>query len=122
MLTPDTSHQKIFALIGARRSGKGTIARVGEALLGGAANVAHPTMDGLKTNFGLQPLINKRAAIIGDARLDEKVRVIVCDRAGQGDAVRASGFALFTLWSIPIRASKPWSRCPWSRQPRRNSA
>jgi putative DNA primase/helicase len=34
-------------------------------------------MDGLKTNFGLQPLINKRAAIIGDARLDEKVRVLV---------------------------------------------
>ena len=77
MLTPDTSQQKIFALIGVRRSGKGTIARVLEALLGGTANVAHPTMDALRERFGLWNLIDKKAAVVGDARLDGKTLTVV---------------------------------------------
>ena len=35
----------------------------------GKANVAAPTLASLATNFGLQPLINKQAAIISDARM-----------------------------------------------------
>jgi putative DNA primase/helicase len=70
LLTADTTQQKAFALIGKRRSGKGTISRVLDGLLGGAANVAHPTMASLKTQFGLAALIDKKVATIGDARLD----------------------------------------------------
>lgn len=68
LLTPDTRQQKIAMLIGPKRSGKGTIARIVGALLG-ATNVASPTLASLGTNFGMWPLIGKPAAIIGDARL-----------------------------------------------------
>jgi putative DNA primase/helicase len=68
MLTPDTRHQKIFMIVGPKRSGKGTIGRILTAMLG-KDNVANPTLASLSTNFGLSPLIDKRAAIISDARL-----------------------------------------------------
>ena len=68
LLTPDTTHQKILLIVGPRRSGKGTIARTLTALLG-QENVAGPTLAGLASNFGLQPLIGKPAAVIADARL-----------------------------------------------------
>lgn len=71
MLTSDTSYQKIFGVIGPKRSGKGTIARVLRALLG-RDNVAAPTLASLSTQFGLQPCINKQAAIISDARLGKQ--------------------------------------------------
>jgi putative DNA primase/helicase len=67
LLTPDTSFQKIFLLVGARRSGKGTIGHVLVWLVG-RSNVAHPTMASLNTQFGLWPLIDKCLAIIPDAR------------------------------------------------------
>ena len=67
-LTSDTRQQKIFLMIGPRRSGKGTIARILKALLG-KANVAGPTLSGLGMNFGLASLIGKPLAIISDARL-----------------------------------------------------
>jgi putative DNA primase/helicase len=70
MLSTDTRQQKLFLLVGPKRCGKGTIARVLSALLG--QNVAGPTLAGLGTNFGLAPLIGKMAAIIGDARLSGK--------------------------------------------------
>lgn len=71
LLLPDTKHQKILMLIGPKRSGKGTIARVISALIG-RDNVANPTLASLGTNFGLAPLIGKPAAIITDARLSGK--------------------------------------------------
>ncbi|MBA4189471.1 MAG: hypothetical protein C0467_15885 [Planctomycetaceae bacterium] len=66
-LTADTRFQKILFLLGPKRAGKGTIARVLTALLG-AANVAGPTAKSLSRNFGLQPLIGKTLAIIADMR------------------------------------------------------
>jgi putative DNA primase/helicase len=69
VLTPDTSQQKIFVIIGPKRSGKGTIARVLTAVIG-PENVAGPTLESLATEFGLQPLIGKPLAIFSDARLD----------------------------------------------------
>ena len=71
LLTGDTSHQKAFLLVGPKRSGKGTIARVATKLLG-QANVCGPTLSSLGQNFGLAPLIGKRLAIISDARLGGK--------------------------------------------------
>ena len=68
LLTGDTRQQKIFLIIGPKRSGKGTIARVLTALLG-QANVCAPTLAGLGTNFGLSTLVGKQVAIIADARL-----------------------------------------------------
>lgn len=71
LLSPDTSQQKIGLIVGPKRSGKGTIARVITALLG-QGSVAQPTLASLATNFGLAPLIGKSLAIIGDARLSGK--------------------------------------------------
>jgi putative DNA primase/helicase len=68
ILTPDTRLQKILMLVGPKRSGKGTIARVIRGLVG-AENVACPTLSSLGTNFGLWPLIGKTVAMIQDARL-----------------------------------------------------
>jgi putative DNA primase/helicase len=67
-LSPDTSHQKIFLIIGPTRSGKGTIGRIHAGLMG-RGSVAAPTLASLQTNFGLAPLIGKLVAIISDARL-----------------------------------------------------
>jgi putative DNA primase/helicase len=56
-LTADTSQQKVFFLIGPRRSGKGTIAKILRQLIG-QHNCSAPTLAGLGGEFGLQPLIN----------------------------------------------------------------
>jgi putative DNA primase/helicase len=68
LLTPDTRQQKILFLLGPRRGGKGTVARVLRELIG-ASNVAGPTLGSLAGNFGLSPLLGKSVAIIADARL-----------------------------------------------------
>jgi putative DNA primase/helicase len=70
-LTPDTRHQKAFLLIGPKRSGKGTIARVLTALVG-RCNAVSPTLASLGERFGLAPLIGKLLAVISDARLGAK--------------------------------------------------
>jgi putative DNA primase/helicase len=67
-LTGDTRHQKAFLMVGPKRSGKGTIARILTRLIG-TENTVAPTLADLGTNFGLAPLIGKRMAIISDARL-----------------------------------------------------
>jgi putative DNA primase/helicase len=70
-LTGETRHQKAFLIVGPKRSGKGTIARVLTQLLG-QANVCGPTLSSISQNFGLAPLIGKRLAVISDARLSGK--------------------------------------------------
>ena len=71
LLTSDTTQQKIFLVVGPMRSGKGTIARVFTALLG-QENVAGPTLASLSHQFGLAPLIDKKLAVIADARLSSR--------------------------------------------------
>lgn len=73
-LTNDTRHQKAFMLVGPKRCGKGTIARILMKLLG-QANVCGPTLGSLGQNFGLAPLIGKQVAIISDARIGTKTDV-----------------------------------------------
>lgn len=68
LLTCDTRLQKILFLLGPKRGGKGTIARVMRELVG-PANVAGPTLGSLSTNFGLSPLLGKSVALVSDARL-----------------------------------------------------
>lgn len=71
-----TRQQKALAMIGPRRSGKGTIAFILGAMIG-TDNVAGPTLSSLGTQFGLATLIGKPAAIIDDARLSGKTDVAV---------------------------------------------
>jgi putative DNA primase/helicase len=68
VLSGRTDLHKILLLIGPPRSGKGTLIRVLTGLIG-RENIAAPTLASLGTNFGLQPLIGKSVAAIGDARL-----------------------------------------------------
>lgn len=68
LLIPETKYQKLFLLVGPKRSGKGTIGRLIPKLLG-ANNVVTPTMATLGDRFGLQEAIGKTVAVVGDARL-----------------------------------------------------
>ncbi|MCP4902100.1 MAG: DNA primase [bacterium] len=70
-LTPDTRQQKIMMIVGPKRSGKGTMARVLTALIG-KPNVTNPTLASFGVNFGLADLIGKTVAIISDARLSRR--------------------------------------------------
>ncbi|MHC8354464.1 phage/plasmid primase, P4 family [Pseudomonas sp. LB3P81] len=67
-LTTDCSQQKILLVVGPKRAGKGTIAKVLRGLIGDA-NCVGPTLASLSTQFGLEPLIGKRLAIFSDVRI-----------------------------------------------------
>jgi len=76
-LTGDTSQHKMLLIVGPRRSGKGTIARVLTRLVG-AGNVAGPTTSSLAGQFGLQPLIGRSLAIVSDARFSgENIQAVI---------------------------------------------
>lgn len=76
-LVSDTSQQKIMLMVGPKRSGKGTIGRVLQALVG-ASNVVGPTTTSLAGAFGLQQLIGKSVAVVSDARFSgEGVSVVI---------------------------------------------
>jgi putative DNA primase/helicase len=103
MLTPDTRYQKIFMIVGPKRSGKGTIARVLTRMLG-RENVANPTLSSLSSQFGLSPLIDKRAAIISDARLGTRTDAsTVAERL-----LSISGEDALT---IDRKFREPWTGC-----------
>jgi putative DNA primase/helicase len=79
-LTGDTSFQKAFLLIGPPRSGKGTIARVLTEVIG-SQNMVSPVLSSFASEFGLMPLLEKRIAIISDARLSGRVdQVLITER------------------------------------------
>lgn len=61
-------YHKVFALIGPTRSGKGTIARVMQNMVG-RQNVCAPTLRSMSSGFGLAPLIGKTLALVPDARM-----------------------------------------------------
>jgi putative DNA primase/helicase len=77
VLTGGTGLHKIMTLVGPKRSGKSTIAWVLEQLLGGTGQVDHPTMARLGEQFGLAPMLGKRLAIVGDARIGKSDAAIV---------------------------------------------
>ena len=78
-LTGDTSQQKMMLMVGPKRSGKGTIARVLTRLIGNG-NVSGPTTSSLAGPFGLQPLIGKTLAIVSDARFHGESIATVVER------------------------------------------
>lgn len=69
LISGRTDLQKIVLIIGPPRAGKGTIAKVLSELVG-KRNIASPTLMSLGSHFGLQALIGKSLAIIGDARVE----------------------------------------------------
>ena len=73
LLTPDTRQQKILMMVGPKRSGRGTIARVLKALAG-SNSVVNPTLATLARPFGLSTMIGKPIAVFPDARLFEPSR------------------------------------------------
>lgn len=76
-LTADTSQQKALLLIGPKRGGKGTIARVLRRLVG-ERNCTGPMISSLAGPFGLAPLVGKSLAVIGDARFHgDNIRIVV---------------------------------------------
>lgn len=66
-LTRDTSYQKIMFLEGPPRSGKSTLIRILERLLGPGESAAM-TPQAFSERFGLSPLIGKRAGFIADGK------------------------------------------------------
>lgn len=77
VLAGSTGLHKIMTLVGPKRSGKSTIAWTLEQLLGGTGQVDHPTMARLAEPFGLAPMLGKRLAVIGDARIGKSDAAIV---------------------------------------------
>lgn len=67
VLSGRTDQHKIAALIGKKRSGKGTIARVLGALVG-KSNVAGLNLGTLSGTFGLEPFVGAALAVASDVR------------------------------------------------------
>lgn len=100
LLAPDTSQQKILVLVGPKRSGKGTIARILTALLG-QHNVCAPRLSQFGEQFGLQSLIGKQVAIVSDMRLGGR-----SDKAAIAEALLAISGEDFI--SIPRKNLTDW--------------
>lgn len=69
LLTPDTSMQRMFQLMGPPRSGKGTIGDVMAEVVG-RANVCSPSLQSIAGDFALQPAVGKLLMLLSEARLD----------------------------------------------------
>lgn len=66
LLTPRMDLHKMFVLTGPPRSGKGTLARVIEQLVGGE-NYGATSLAMLGNDFGLENIANKPVVVLGDA-------------------------------------------------------
>jgi putative DNA primase/helicase len=95
--------QKMLQIIGPTRSGKGTIARVLTALMGGRRHVPGLTLAAMSTNFGMSPLIGKPFAIIPDARLGGTSSSAVVERL-----LSITGEDTLT---IDRKYREPWTGC-----------
>ncbi len=71
VLSGRTDRHKIAVLVGPPRCGKGTISRVLQAMVG-PDGWAAPTLARLGGNFGMESLIGKSLAVMGDVRWTSK--------------------------------------------------
>ena len=80
MLTPSNAFQKAMLLLGRRRSGKGTIGRILEHLVG-TENYSGLSLDGLANDAILESILERRVLFMGDAHSVKGVnRGLVLDR------------------------------------------
>ena len=87
LLTSDTSYQKILLMVGPPRSGKGTICRVIQCVIGEHACTS-PSLSSLASDFGLWPLCEKTVVICPDAHLGrntDTTRVLEMIKAISGE-------------------------------------
>jgi len=78
LLSGENSRQRGMLLLGPKRAGKGTVRDVCHALLGDGATGFQ--LDSFASNFGMQSLIGKGLASIGDARFGLKTDKKVIER------------------------------------------
>jgi putative DNA primase/helicase len=78
-LTAITKFQKVLFLVGPKRSGKGTIARVLQKIVGNH-NFVTPSTSDFGQNLGLEAFIGKTLAIVSDARFDKRNSSQVIER------------------------------------------
>src|SRR5690606_6868167 len=71
LLTPDTSMQKFFMLIGPTRGGKGVIIRTMGKLLG-STSICSPYLADFGQRFGLSKTLGKTLATVSDMRLGQR--------------------------------------------------
>lgn len=97
VLSGRTDLHKMLMIIGPPRSGKGTIDRILERLIG-AAHTGLSAGD-LKSNFGLQSMLGKSLAVFSDERItvDGKKFVDTLLKITGGDAIR-----------IDVKYHEPW--------------
>jgi P4 family phage/plasmid primase-like protien len=67
-LTDETRHHKAFVFTGPKRSGKGTIGRLIQGLLG-KDNYVSTSLREISERFGMWPLIGKKVAVFSDETL-----------------------------------------------------
>ena len=67
-ISAETRFQKIPLIYGPKRSGKSTLANLLAEIVG-SENVCAPSISSLCRQFGIEPLLDKSVAIVGDARL-----------------------------------------------------
>jgi putative DNA primase/helicase len=70
LLTGDTSFQVLFSFIGPRGSGKGTMNRVLQGLVG-EANHVEKSLSDLRSDFALADVVGKSLLTVSDVRLDK---------------------------------------------------
>jgi putative DNA primase/helicase len=105
LVVGETRFQKIFMLVGPKRGGKGTIARVLRELLG-AVNVCGPTLASLAETFGCEALVNKTLAVVSDARITGRSDTAVMVEqllSISGEDVRSIARKFLPAWSGQLR-------------------
>lgn len=73
-LTTDTSFQKILTMVGPPRSGKGTIVRIQQSLMG-ESSVVSLSLGDLAREFGLEKLIGSPVAVMPDVRFGSRENI-----------------------------------------------
>lgn len=94
-MTTDTSLQKMFVLVGQKRGGKGTTARVWQSVLG-EKNFTTATIDTIWKENNNWSLVNKTAVFLNDVQVGSQTNV----SAAKAALLQISGEDWFTLRTI----------------------
>lgn len=103
-LTSDNRYHKMFLLIGPPRSGKGTIERILERLVG-SSNVCNPSVQDLAEPIGFWSMIGKLLAAFTDARWTTRDAAPAVDkllRISGGDAVNVRRMYQSSLTNVHL--------------------
>lgn len=97
-MTSDTKMHKLMLMRGPKRSGKGTAAAVLQAIVG-QDQCASTSFAQLTGNFGLEGLVGKQLALMGDARLPRN-----------GDSMRALEILLNIVGEDPVNVDRKFKK------------